>query len=88
MWKDCFAEKAKSPYMSHELPGRQVHDIRFRPYDDVLAIGHDHGISSMIVPGAGEPNYDTNEANPYQTKKQRRENEVHQLLDKVRWQHA
>ena len=48
IWKDAFVTKAKSPYMSHELPGKQVHDVRFRPYDDILAIGHDQGVFSMV----------------------------------------
>ncbi|KAI9033326.1 WD40-repeat-containing domain protein, partial [Hyaloraphidium curvatum] len=83
VWKDAFREKQKAPYMSHLEPGKQIVDIEFCPFEDVLALGHSGGISSVVVPGSGEPNYDSLEANPFQTKKQRREKEVKQLLDKI-----
>ncbi|CAN1318890.1 WD repeat-containing protein 46 [Linum perenne] len=41
------------------------------------------GWSSILIPGSGEPNFDTWVANPYETSKQRREKEIHSLLDKL-----
>jgi U3 small nucleolar RNA-associated protein 7 len=83
VWKDAFRTKQTSPYMSHLQAGSPIQSARFVPYEDVLGIGHEKGVSSIIIPGAGEANFDTLEANPFQTKRQRQEAEVHTLLDKL-----
>ncbi|XWS30924.1 hypothetical protein CRYUN_Cryun23aG0033000 [Craigia yunnanensis] len=73
-----------SRYMSHSMAkGYQVGKVLFRPYEDVLGIGHSMGWSSILIPGSGEPNFDSWVANPFETSKQRREKEVHSLLDKL-----
>ncbi|KAJ3210649.1 Small subunit (SSU) processome component [Dinochytrium kinnereticum] len=83
LWKDAIKTKAESPYMNHLQPGSRVSKLRFCPYEDVLGFGHAKGISSLVIPGSGEPNYDAMEANPFQTKKQRKTTEVHALLEKI-----
>lgn len=46
-------------------------------------MGHSGGLSTMLVPGAGEPHYDSRVADPFQGRKARREQEVAQLLEKL-----
>ncbi|KAK9473216.1 WD40-repeat-containing domain protein, partial [Dipodascopsis tothii] len=84
VWKDALRTKQKSPYMTHLTPGSMVHGLRFAPFEDVLGMGHDRGFSSLIVPGAGEANFDALEVNPYETLQQRREGEVRSLLNKLK----
>ncbi len=90
IWKDLFTtapsiepEKAQSPYLNWGNDGRGVERVRFCPFDDILGISHTDGFSSIMVPGAGEPNYDALEVNPYETRKQRQEAEVKSLLTKL-----
>ena len=54
-------------------------------FEDVCGIGHQNGISSIVIPGSGEPNLDSMEhfTNPYMDTKQRREAEVRSLLEKL-----
>eukprot|EP01125_Pyxidicula_operculata_P001117 TRINITY_DN1103_c0_g1_i1.p1 TRINITY_DN1103_c0_g1~~TRINITY_DN1103_c0_g1_i1.p1 ORF type:complete len:607 (-),score=152.73 TRINITY_DN1103_c0_g1_i1:93-1913(-) len=81
-------EKDKKPvdklYLTKSFPSStQVTRIGFCPYEDVLGISHNVGFSSMVVPGSGIANIDSYVANPFQTKKQRREQTIVDLLDKL-----
>ena len=79
-----FAPKVSAPlYITHPIPHRPITSLRFAPYQDILTIGHSAGLSSILVPGSGEPNFDSSEADPFDNKKSRREREVKALLDKV-----
>ncbi|KAL4645945.1 WD repeat-containing protein 46 isoform X1 [Arapaima gigas] len=82
VYKDVFNTPVKKPYMAHRVRGA-VWGAQFCPFEDVLGIGHAEGFTSLIIPGAGEPNFDGLDANPYRSVKQRQEWEVKALLEKV-----
>ena len=90
IWKGLFdknspvQEKVQSPYMAWGGEGHRIERVRWCPYEDVLGMAHDQGFSSIIVPGAGEANFDALEVNPFETAKQRQESEVKGLLNKLR----
>ncbi|KAK0535408.1 putative U3 small nucleolar RNA-associated protein 7 [Tilletia horrida] len=71
------------PYLTHNIPHASPLSLRFCPFEDVLGVGHAQGFTSLLVPGAGEPNFDSTEADPFERKNAKREREVHALLDKV-----
>lgn len=77
-------EKVQAPYMGWGGEGRHIERVKWCPFEDVLGISHDHGFSSIIVPGAGEQNFDALEINPYENTKQRQEAEVRALLNKLK----
>ena len=89
VWKGLFdksredQEKIQSPYMGWGGEGKRIERVRWCPFEDVLGISHDQGFSSIIVPGAGEPNFDALELNPYENTQQRQESEVKALLNKL-----
>lgn len=89
IWKDLFVkhkseqQKQTSPYMNWGGEGKQVERLRWCPFEDTLGVAHDEGFSSIIVPGAGEANFDALEVNPFETARQRQESQVKGLLNKL-----
>lgn len=76
--------RAPEPYLTLPLPGLSANSTMFCPYDDILAVGHGKGISSLLVPGSGEAQFDSNEADVYESHSRRREREVRGVLEKIR----
>ncbi|KAI9884775.1 MAG: Small subunit (SSU) processome component [Watsoniomyces obsoletus] len=89
IWKGLFdknraeQERVSSPYMAWGGEGKEIERVRWCPFEDILGVSHDHGFSSILVPGAGEANFDALELNPYENTKQRQEAEVKALLNKL-----
>lgn len=81
LWKEPWQEACEKPLMRYEA-GLVPSSIDFCPFEDVLGIGSKSGFCSIIAPGSGEPNPDSWQYNPFQTKKQRAEIEVRMLLEK------
>ena len=72
-----------SVYMRHKGNGSPLERFRFRPFEDVGVLSHSNGISSIVVPGAGEAKFDSLDVIPFQDRKQRNEAQVRSLLDKL-----
>ena len=51
VWQDALRVKQRAPYLQHRLAGEVGHTLQFCPFEDVLAVGHDCGVSSLLVPG-------------------------------------
>ncbi len=85
VWRDHAKIKQKEPYMKHHFKDNKtkVNSLKFINFEDFLGIGTLQGYSSVVIPGAGEANFDSFENNPYQTKKQRQTAEVKSLLEKI-----
>lgn len=70
------------PYMQHKAPGI-ISSLEFCKHEDILSIGHKNGFSTVVIPGSGDPVYDTNEDSPFVTVKERKNLEVKKLLEKI-----
>ncbi|KAF8548393.1 BING4CT-domain-containing protein [Imleria badia] len=70
-------------YLTRAIPHQPLTSVRFCPLKDILTVGRNAGLSSLLIPGSGEPNFYSNEADPFEGKKRRQEGNVKGLLDKI-----
>ncbi|KAN0016399.1 hypothetical protein ACTFIU_006366 [Dictyostelium citrinum] len=82
LWKNPFDTSVKEPYLIHKNASF-ARNVQFCPFEDVLGIGTDNGFSSILVPGSGIANYDSMEADPFASKKMKREQDIKALLEKI-----
>lgn len=80
-YKDFFT--SPDLYLKHDTHGNRISSVVFQPFEDICCLGTASSIQTVIVPGAGIANIDGYLNNPYETKKDVRENEVKALLDKL-----
>lgn len=84
IWRDWYMTKQKAPFMKYDtLDRRIITDIQFAPYEDYLGIGTESGFQTCMVPGSGEANFDTFEEGINLSRKQKREQEVQKVLEKI-----
>lgn len=80
--KICVLKDFEELYTNYNAFG-VVSSLEFCSHEDVLLIGHNKGISTIVVPGSGDPIFDSNEVSPFLNRKERQNHEVRSLLEKI-----